>query len=62
MKREELWKIYVAKNPRFDQPEEMITMPAKSVKKLFEQTWEQAVKETASRNNGMADFMKKMGL
>jgi len=55
MTKDELWKIYVAKNPRFDQPEEMITMPARSLKKLFDQTWEQATKSA----NGIRDVVDR---
>lgn len=44
MNRDELWKIYVAKNPQFAEEDSRFTMTGKGLKKLFDQTWEQAEK------------------
>ena len=44
MKKSQLWKIYVAKNPSFA-GDGNITMSARGLRKLFEQTWDYAFHE-----------------
>jgi hypothetical protein len=44
MKKSELWKIYVAKNPSFA-GDGNITMSARGLRKLFDQTWDFAFHE-----------------
>lgn len=44
MNRDELWKIYVAKNPQFSEEDSRFTMTGAGIKKLFDQTWEMAEK------------------
>ena len=41
MTREQLWKIYCDKNPSFA-GEGNVTMSARGLRKLFEQTWDYA--------------------
>lgn len=42
MNKDELWAIYAAKNPKFNDPDAEITLKASGIKKLFEQTWDMA--------------------
>ena len=44
MKKSQLWKIYVAKNPSFA-GDGNITMSARGLRKLFDQTWDFAYHE-----------------
>lgn len=44
MKKSQLWKIYVAKNPSFA-GDGNITMSARGLRKLFDQTWDYAFHE-----------------
>lgn len=44
MKKSQLWKIYVAKNPIFA-GDGNITMSARGLRKLFDQTWDYAFHE-----------------
>ena len=39
MTKEELWKIYITKNPSFE-GDGKVTMPAKQLKKFFDQTYD----------------------
>ena len=41
MKKSQLWKIYVAKNPSFA-GDGNVTMSARGLRKLFDQTWDLA--------------------
>jgi len=41
MNKDELWKLYCSKNPKFLQSGN-VTLSAKGLKKLFDQTWKQA--------------------
>jgi hypothetical protein len=41
MKKSQLWKIYTAKNPSFA-GDGNITMSARGLRKLFDQTWDLA--------------------
>ena len=44
MKKSQLWKIYTAKNPSFA-GNGNITMSARGLRKLFDQTWDYAFHE-----------------
>jgi len=44
VKKSQLWKIYVAKNPSFA-GDGNITMSARGLRKLFDQTWDYAFHE-----------------
>ncbi|PAW76797.1 MAG: hypothetical protein B9S32_13750 [Verrucomicrobia bacterium Tous-C9LFEB] len=44
MKRDELWKVYVAKNPVFAAPDATVTLTARGLKKMFEQTYDHGFK------------------
>jgi hypothetical protein len=44
MKKSQLWKIYVAKNPSFA-GDGNVTMSARGLRKLFDQTWDYAFHE-----------------
>ena len=44
MKKSELWKIYCAKNPSFA-GDGNVTMSARGLRKLFDQTWGYAFHE-----------------
>ena len=44
MKKEELWIVYVARNPQFEGEESFRITPA-GRRKLFDPTWDQAVAE-----------------
>jgi hypothetical protein len=44
VKKSQLWKIYVAKNPSFA-GDGNITMSARGLRKLFDQTWDLAYHE-----------------
>lgn len=40
MKKQKLWDIYVKKNPRFNEPDAVISLTARGLKKMFDQTWD----------------------
>ena len=70
MKKSELWKIYVAKNPSFA-GDGNITMSARGLRKLFDQTWDLAFHEGEEENEpttqpenpaAVADLMKIFGM
>ena len=44
MKKSQLWKIYCAKNPAFER-DGNITMSARGLRKMFDQTWDYAFHE-----------------
>ena len=44
MKKSQLWKIYVAKNPSFA-GDGNVTMSARGLRKMFDQTWDLAIHE-----------------
>jgi hypothetical protein len=58
MTKDELWAAYVAKNPQFDQPEASVTLSARGLRKLFEQTWEHAHAKGVS-NGRAAEAMER---
>lgn len=41
MTKDELWKVYVQRNPQFERPG-AVTLTSAGLKKLFEQTYDQA--------------------
>jgi hypothetical protein len=69
MKKSQLWKIYVAKNPSFA-GDGNITMSARGLRKLFDQTWDYAYHEGEDENEyapvtdskGVDDLMKIFGM
>ena len=44
MKKSQLWKIYVAKNPAFER-DGNVTLSTRGLRKLFDQTWDYAFHE-----------------
>ncbi len=69
MKKSQLWKIYTAKNPSFA-GDGNITMSARGLRKLFDQTWDYAYHEGEEENEhtpvtdskGVDDLMKIFGM
>jgi hypothetical protein len=51
MTREELWNTYCKRNPSFAGDGE-VTMSARGLKKLFDQTWEIAQQQKSSSSDG----------
>lgn len=51
MTRDELWGIYVSKNPSFGK-DGNITLSTNGLKRLFEQTWDLAYGEGAKQARG----------
>ena len=49
MKKSQLWKIYVAKNPSFA-GDGNVTMSARGLRKMFDQTWDLAIHEGEEEN------------
>ena len=69
MKKSQLWKIYVAKNPGFA-GDGNITMSARGLRKLFDQTWDFAFHEgeeeiehtPVTDSKGVDDLRKIFGM
>ena len=69
MKKSQLWKIYVAKNPAFER-DGNITMSARGLRKLFDQTWDLAYHEgededappPVTDSRGVDDLRKIFGM
>jgi hypothetical protein len=69
VKKSQLWKIYVAKNPSFA-GDGNITMSARGLRKLFDQTWDFAFHEGEDEteappvidSKGVDDLMKIFGM
>jgi hypothetical protein len=69
MKKSQLWKIYVAKNPSFA-GDGNITMSARGLRKLFEQTWDYAYEQgedeidpaPVTDSKGVDDLRKIFGM
>lgn len=53
MTKPELWKIYTDKNPAFA-GDGQVTMSAAGLRKLFDQTWEQAYEQGKSVGAAMS--------
>jgi hypothetical protein len=49
VKKSQLWKIYVAKNPSFA-GDGNVTMSARGLRKMFDQTWDLAIHEGEEEN------------
>ena len=49
MKKSQLWKIYCAKNPSFA-GDGNVTMSARGLRKMFDQTWDLAIHEGEEEN------------
>lgn len=45
MRREELWLIYIEKNPKFVQEDAQITFTARGIRQFFERTFDHALEE-----------------
>jgi hypothetical protein len=69
MKKSQLWKIYVAKNPAFER-DGNVTLSTRGLRKLFEQTWDLAYHEgepedappPVTDSKGVDDLMKIFGM
>ena len=69
MKKSQLWKIYTAKNPSFA-GDGNITMSARGLRKLFDQTWDYAFHEgeddhdpaQVTDSKGVDDLRKIFGM
>ena len=69
MKKSQLWKIYCAKNPSFA-GDGNVTMSARGLRKMFDQTWDLAIHEGEEENEappvtdskGVDDLMKIFGM
>jgi hypothetical protein len=45
MTKHELWEIYCTKNPSFEE-DGNVTLSTKGLRKMFETTWDQAIRST----------------
>ena len=69
MKKSQLWKIYVAKNPSFA-GEGNVTMSVRGLRKMFDQTWDLAIHEgepehepaPVNDSKGVDDLRKIFGM
>ena len=69
MKKSQLWKIYCAKNPSFA-GDGNVTMSARGLRKMFDQTWDLAIHEGEEENEappvndskGVDDLRKIFGM
>jgi hypothetical protein len=64
MTKHELWEIYCAKNPSFEQ-DGNVTLSTKGLRKLFETTWDQAIRSTyrePERDKTVDDLMGIFGM
>jgi len=70
VKKSQLWKIYVAKNPSFA-GDGNITMSARGLRKLFDQTWDYAYEQgepenvpmpNVSESKAVDDLLKRFGM
>ncbi len=59
MTKEDLWAQYVAKNPQF-KGARPVTMTTVGLRKLFDQTWDQAEKHAQDVSTAGADMFEKM--
>ncbi len=62
MTKDQLWKIYTDKNPTFLQQDKQFVITQRGLKKLFDQTWDQAFesgrligKATAEKEKSLFD-------
>lgn len=56
MTKEELWRIYTDKNPQFLDEDAVIQMTGRGLRKLFEQTWDQAHGQGFSNGKAKAEI------
>lgn len=61
MNKEELWQYYVSKNPSFD-GHKPITITPHGLRKMFNQTWEQAVQHTKHSEEKFQDLLRSLGM
>ena len=69
MKKSQLWKIYVAKNPAFER-DGNVTLSTRGLRKMFDQTWDLAIHEgepeheapPVTDSKGVDDLMKIFGM
>jgi hypothetical protein len=69
VKKSQLWKIYVAKNPSFA-GEGNVTMSVRGLRKMFDQTWDLAIHEgepehepaPVNDSKGVDDLRKIFGM
>ncbi len=70
MKKSQLWKIYVAKNPAFER-DGNVTLSTRGLRKMFDQTWDLALHEGEGEHEpstqpenpaAVADLMKIFGM
>jgi len=66
VKKSQLWKIYVAKNPAFER-DGNVTLSTRGLRKLFDQTWDYAFHEgeeehdpTPVHNSKSVDDLRKI--
>ena len=45
MTKNQLWETYCQRNPSFRNPDNQITLTARGLKKMFDQTWDIAQKD-----------------
>ena len=64
MTKYELWKIFCKKNPAFEQ-DGNVTLSTNGLRKLFETTWDQAIRSTykePKRDKSVDDLMNIFGM
>ena len=64
MTKHELWEIYCTKNPSFEQ-DGKVTLSTKGLRKLFETTWDQAIRSTyrePEKDKTVDDLMNIFGM
>ena len=64
MTKHELWEIYCTKNPSFEK-DGNVTLSTKGLRKLFETTWDQAIRSTyrePQRDKTVDDLMNIFGM
>jgi hypothetical protein len=64
MTKNELWEIYCTKNPSFEE-DGNVTLSTKGLRKLFETTWDQAIRSTyrePERDKAVDDLMNIFGM
>ncbi len=59
MNKEDLWKIYVGKNPSFADGDSRFTMSGRGLKKLFEQTYDAAHSQGVKNGKALAEMEAK---
>jgi hypothetical protein len=57
--KDDLWKFYVAKNPKFEPPEKTVTLTTTGLKKLFDQTYDAGYTEGKKSKSLFEDIFGK---